>query len=162
MKDYLAEDFVMGKLAAERGYGVILSSYVIEHRIGAQTVRRQPAAPAALEPQHAPFAPVGLRRPDLHPSPAAGSAVVRRAAPWWPVLAPTVVFRAAAAWATAVYVLRDPLDSPPAWWLVPLQDTASFLVWLAGFFGNTILWRGRKYNLQADGRFELVPSSRRR
>ena len=26
----------MGKLAAERGYGVILSSYVIEHRIGAQ------------------------------------------------------------------------------------------------------------------------------
>ncbi len=36
VKDYLAEDFVLGKLAAERGYGVILSSYVIEHRIGAQ------------------------------------------------------------------------------------------------------------------------------
>ena len=36
VKDYLAEDFVMGKLAAERGDGVILSSYVIEHRIGAQ------------------------------------------------------------------------------------------------------------------------------
>src|SRR5436305_2817346 len=37
VKDFLAEDFVMGKLAAERGDGVILSSYVIEHRIGAQT-----------------------------------------------------------------------------------------------------------------------------
>src|SRR5207248_2487649 len=36
VKDYLAEDFVMGKLAAQRGHGVILSSYVIEHRIGAQ------------------------------------------------------------------------------------------------------------------------------
>ena len=36
VKDFLAEDFVMGKLAAERGDGVILSSYVIEHRIGAQ------------------------------------------------------------------------------------------------------------------------------
>src|SRR5262249_35032166 len=36
VKDYLAEDFVMGKLAAERGEGVILSSYVIEHHIGAQ------------------------------------------------------------------------------------------------------------------------------
>ena len=36
VKDYLAEDFVMGKLAAERGDGVILSSYVIEHLIGAQ------------------------------------------------------------------------------------------------------------------------------
>src|SRR5581483_8979322 len=30
VKDYLAEDFVMGKLAAEAGEGVILSSYVIE------------------------------------------------------------------------------------------------------------------------------------
>ena len=36
VKDFLAEDFVMGKLAAEHGYGVILSSYVIEHRIGSQ------------------------------------------------------------------------------------------------------------------------------
>lgn len=36
VKDYLAEDFVLGKLAAERGFGVILSSFVIEHRIGAQ------------------------------------------------------------------------------------------------------------------------------
>src|SRR5947209_7639078 len=38
VKDFLAEDFVMGKLAAERGDGVILSSYVIEHHIGAQTL----------------------------------------------------------------------------------------------------------------------------
>ena len=71
------------------------------------------------------------------------------------------VLRAAAAWATAGYVLRDPLTAR-LWWLVPLQDMLSFLMWIAGFFGNTILWRGRKYYLQADGRFELVPSSRRR
>ena len=38
VKDFLAEDFVMGNLAAARGDGVILSSYVIEHRIGAQTL----------------------------------------------------------------------------------------------------------------------------
>ena len=34
LKDYLAEDFVMGKFAAEAGHGVSLSSYVIEHHIG--------------------------------------------------------------------------------------------------------------------------------
>jgi ceramide glucosyltransferase len=42
------------------------------------------------------------------------------------------------------------------WWLVPLQDVISFLIWIAGFFGNTILWRGRKYYLQPDGRFQQV------
>ncbi|HXG33435.1 MAG TPA: glycosyltransferase, partial [Bryobacteraceae bacterium] len=34
VKDYLAEDFMLGRLAAAAGVGVILSSYVIEHRIG--------------------------------------------------------------------------------------------------------------------------------
>jgi hypothetical protein len=28
---------------------------------------------------------------------------------------------------------------------------------MAGFFGSTILWRGRKYHVLRDGRFEPVP-----
>jgi ceramide glucosyltransferase len=40
---------------------------------------------------------------------------------------------------------------------VPFQDIAGFLVWIAGFFGNTILWHGRKYYLLPDGRFEPAP-----
>jgi ceramide glucosyltransferase len=67
----------------------------------------------------------------------------------------TAVFRAAAGWATAGYVLHDPL-ARRLWWLVPLQDVSGFLVWIGGFFGNTILWRGRRYYLLEDGRFELV------
>ena len=43
-----------------------------------------------------------------------------------------------------------------AWWLVPLQDLVSCAFWLAGFFGNTIAWRGRKYCLQPDGKFKLI------
>ena len=75
---------------------------------------------------------------------------------WWPVAALTVVLRAVAAVATAGVVLRDPLTAR-LWVLLPLQDLLSFAMWVAGFFGNTILWRGRKYYLQADGRFQLVP-----
>ena len=43
MKDYLAEDFVLGKFAAEAGHGVILSSYVVEHHIGSSNFRSNAA-----------------------------------------------------------------------------------------------------------------------
>jgi ceramide glucosyltransferase len=156
VKDYLAEDFVMGKLAAERGYGVILSSYVIEHAIGAQ--------PFAANMRHRlrwnrstrrsrPWGYIG----QVFTNPLPPALLLCAVKPeWWPVLAVTALFRAAAGWATAGQVLHDPLTRR-LWWLTPLQDIASFLVWMAGFFGNTILWRGRKYYLLPDGRFEPVP-----
>jgi len=75
---------------------------------------------------------------------------------WWMVAAVTVVLRAGAAAATAGYVLRDDGLTARLFFLVPVQDLLSFAMWVAGFFGNTILWRGRRYYLQADGRFELV------
>ena len=43
LKDYLAEDFAMGKFAAEAGHGVMLSSYVIEHHIGSTDWRQNAA-----------------------------------------------------------------------------------------------------------------------
>ena len=37
---------------------------------------------------------------------------------------------------------------------MPVQDLLAFFMWIAGFFGNHIVWRGRKYLLHPDGRFE--------
>lgn len=156
VKDYLAEDFVMGKLAAERGGGVILSSYAIEHRIGAQ--------PFAANMRHRlrwnrstrrsrPWGYIG----QVFTNPVPLALLLCAVKPeWWPVLGVTALVRAAAGWATAGYVLHDPLTRR-LWWLTPLQDIASFLMWIAGFFGNTIVWRGHKYYLLPDGRFEPMP-----
>jgi ceramide glucosyltransferase len=153
VKDYLAEDFVMGKLAAERGEGVVLSSYVIEHRIGSQ--------PFAANWRHRlrwnrstrrsrPWGYVG----QVFTNPLPLALLLWAVSPvWWPAVVLTAAFRATAAWATAGHALRDPL-ARRLWWLIPLQDLLSFLVWIAGFFGNTILWRGRKYCLLPDGRFQ--------
>ena len=82
------------------------------------------------------------------------------APPLWPVAALSIVLRGVSAWACAGWVLRDRL-TPRRCWLLPIQDILSFLVWIAGFFGNHIAWRGRRYVLHADGTFEPSPSTRR-
>lgn len=157
LKDYLAEDFVMGKLAAEAGYGVILSSCIIEHHIGSQAFRASLRHRLRWNRGTRRSRPWGyLGQVFTNPLPLALLACAWRPA-WWPVLAITAVFRAMAAWAVAGWILHDPLTRR-RWWLVPLQDIVSVLVWIGGFFGNTILWRGRKYHLCADGRFEPVES----
>jgi ceramide glucosyltransferase len=155
VKDYLAEDFVMGKLAAERGDGVILSSYVIEHRIGSQGFAANVRHRLRWNRSTRRSRPAGYVG-QLFTNPLPLAVLLWLARPeWWPVAAVTMLFRAASGWATAELALRDPL-TPRLWWLVPIQDIASFLGWIGGFFGNTILWRGRRYYLLPDGRFEQV------
>ena len=155
VKDFLAEDFVMGNLAAAHGDGVILSSYVIQHRIGAQPLAANLRHRLRWNRSTRRSRPAGYVG-QLFTNPLPLALLLCAIKPeWWPAVAATVTLRAAAAWATAGYVLRDPLTAR-LFFLVPLQDLLSFVMWLAGFFGNTILWRGRKYYLQADGRFVLV------
>jgi ceramide glucosyltransferase len=153
VKDYLAEDFVMGKLAAERGYGVILSSYVIEHHIGGQHFLANLKHRLRWNRSTRRSRPWGyLGQVFTCPVPLALLLCAVQPA-WWPLGAAALAFRPIAAWTTACLVLGDPLVRR-YWWLAPLQDIASFLVWLGGFFGNTILWRDRRYYLLPDGRFE--------
>jgi ceramide glucosyltransferase len=155
LKDFLAEDFVMGKLAAEAGYKVILSSYVIDHRIGSQpfgaNLRHRLRWNRSTR-RSRPWGYVGQVFTNPLP-PALLLCAIRPE--WWPLWLAAAVLRAAAAWATASAVLRDPLTRR-RWWLLPVQDFASFAVWIGGFFGNTILWRGRRYVLLRDGRFEVI------
>lgn len=155
VKDFLAEDFVMGKLAAERGDGVILSSYVIEHRIGAQSLAANLKHRLRWNRSTRRSRPAGYVG-QLFTIPLPLALLLWIVQPgWWPLAAATVLLRAVAGWATAGLVLRDPLTAR-LFWLVPLQDVISFAMWIGGFFGNTILWRGRKYYLRPDGRFEPV------
>jgi ceramide glucosyltransferase len=151
VKDYLAEDFVMGKLAAERGWGVILSSYVIEHRIGSQRFWANLKHRIRWNRSTRRSRPAGyVGQLFTNPLPLALILVAVEPA-WWPVAVETLLLRGAAAVSTARL-----LGARLPWLLLPLQDVASFLVWIAGFFGNKIQWRGRRYYLRPDGRFDLA------
>jgi len=156
LKDYLAEDFVMGKFAAEAGHGVTLSSYVIEHHIGSSPDFRHNAAHRIRWTRSTRRSrPVGyLGQLFTMPVPLAVLVTAWNSS-WWPVLPVTVAIRGVAAWTVAELVLR----SRPNWLLLPLEDIAGFCFWIAGFFGNTIVWRGRRYRLESDGRFTLISSS---
>ncbi|HYP14233.1 MAG TPA: glycosyltransferase, partial [Bryobacteraceae bacterium] len=152
LSQYLAEDFVLGNAAAEKGWTVLLSSYVVEHRIGSQSLGanfRHRLRWFRSTRRSRPAGYVGLLF--TNPLPLAMLATPF----WWPVLPITMMIRTVAAYATAGWILRDPLTLR-RFYLVPLQDLLSFVFWIAGFFGNTIVWRGRRYKLLQDGRFELV------
>lgn len=157
VKDYLAEDFMLGRLAAEAGLGVGLSRYVVDHHIGGTAMRENFTHRLRWCRSTRCSRPAGyVGQVFTNPTPLI-LLLLALAPHWWPVCAAAAALRAAAAWATAGPVLRDPLTAR-RWWLLPVQDLLSFLFWAAGFFGNTIRWRGRQYVLHPDGRF--TPTTR--
>lgn len=152
LKDYLAEDFVLGKFAAEAGHGVILSSYVIEHHIGDSTLAENIAHRLRWSRSTRRSRPSGYVG-QLFTMPVPLALIACAVLPkLWPLAVVTLCVRAIAAYVVSAKVLRAKLN----WLLVPIEDVMGFLFWVAGFFGNTVVWRGRRYRLRADGRFELV------
>ena len=152
LKDYLAEDFVLGKFAAEAGHGVILSSYVIEHHIGDSTLAENIAHRLRWARSTRRSRPLGYAG-QLFTMPVPLALIACAVAPrLWPVSLLTVAVRALAAYVVSARVLRTRIN----WLLVPIEDLLGFIFWISGFFGNTVVWRGRRYRLRADGRFELL------
>jgi ceramide glucosyltransferase len=153
LKDYLAEDFMLGQLAARAGRGVDLSSYVIEHHIGSQPFAANAAHRLRWCRSTRRSRPAGYIGQLLtNPTPLAVGLWIAAPA-LMPIAATTLLLRALAAWWVAGRVLHDPLAAR-YWYLIPVADLASFAFWIAGFFGNNIHWRGRTYYLHRDGRFE--------
>jgi ceramide glucosyltransferase len=152
LKDYLAEDFVMGKFAAEAGLGVILSAGVVEHHIGSTDFIDNAAHRLRWTRSTRRSRPWGYAgQLFTMPLPLA-IALLAVDASYWPLALAALAIRFLAAYVISARVLHAKLT----WLLLPVEDLAVFCFWAAGFFGKTILWRGRRYKLHSDGRFELV------
>jgi ceramide glucosyltransferase len=155
LKDYLAEDFVMGKFAAEAGHGVILSTYVVEHHIGSASFRQNAMHRLRWARSTRRSRPAGYVG-QLFTMPLPLALLTCLAVPaWWPLLPAAFLVRALAAYVVSNRVLHSRIN----FLLLPIEDLMTFCFWIAGFFGNTILWRGRRYRLYRDGRFELIPAT---
>lgn len=153
VKDYLGwEDFMLGRIAAELGFGVGFSSYVVEHRIGTQTFHQSLAHRLRWARTNSRSRPAGyIGQLFTHPIPLAVLACLGFPA-LWPLAAGAVCLRAIMAWTVSRAVLRAPV----AWLLLPAQDFFSFGFWIAGFFGSSVRWRGESYTLNRDGTVRLT------
>ena len=154
LQEFLAEDFVIGHRAAELGHEVLLSSAMIEHRIGSQSMLHNLSHRLRWARSTRRSRPAGYwGQVFTYPLPLALLLWTTLGAAW-PIVLLAVVLRIGAAFATSELVLHDPVLRRQ-WWLLPVQDLLGFLVWIGGFLGDTIVWRNRKCTLLRDGRLQV-------
>jgi ceramide glucosyltransferase len=158
MANYLADDFVLGKWAAQAGYKVVLSPHVVNHQVLGEDFRscflhRLRWARSARFSR--PWGYVG--QVFTYPVPAALllAAMGPHSAAMAAVLVATIAVRCLAALAVGWGVLRD-RHALRSWWLVPVQDLLSFAVWCGGFTGRYVQWRDTRYRVWRGGRFEPI------
>lgn len=152
LKDYLAEDFVLGQRVTARGWHSMLSSYVVEHRIGSESMAVNFAHRMRWNRSTRRSRPFGyLGQFFTNPLPVLLAV--------WPLtgfevgfLGAALMLRFTVAFATQNGVLNEN-PKPQHLYQLPLQDLLSFVFWVAGFFGNSIQWRGQDYRLHKDGTF---------
>jgi ceramide glucosyltransferase len=149
LQQYLAEDFVMGKRLSQRGHRVVLSSYPIEHRIGSQGFGLNIAHRLRWNRSTRRSRPVGyVGQIFMHPLPLAMLLCAWRL-DWWPAALGAIVVRYLSAWRTS-----RAIGAELSYLWLPVQDLLSFAMWVAGFFGNEITWRARRFTIDRSGRFE--------
>jgi hypothetical protein len=59
-------------------------------------------------------------------------------------LAAYMLLRTLVAWTVGVWGVRDDTVRRKLW-LIPLRDAANFIVWIAGLFGDRVVWSGVQY-----------------
>lgn len=148
--DCLADDYEIGRAVRRQGLNIVIPPGRVTHTCGedslaafmdheirwARTVRR-------IDPPG--YAGSGI----THPLPLA---LIAAAALGFSPISIGLVF--------AILVLRvgskfriDGITGTSAgpWWLVPASDMLSFIVFLASFLSNTVVWQGRRFRVGRDG-----------
>ena len=147
VKDYISEDYMLGRIASEEGFVVGFSSYVIEHRIGSDTLLQNIAHRVRWARTSRRSRPAGyVGQFFTHPLPVSALITLICHA-CWPLLVVSGILRILMAWFVSVRILAARVP----WLLLAVQDALGFGFWLAGFFGRSVTWRGQRYRINRDG-----------
>jgi ceramide glucosyltransferase len=163
LRDYCADDFVMGALTHEAGSKVVLSHYVIDHIVLNRTARQSllhqlrwmKSSRFSRRIGHIgtgltfamPFGLLGLVAGWMSGTWALGLGLFGFA------YANRVLQALAVGWG----VTRDRCSALYCW-LYPVRDLLGFMLWCGSFSGSEIIWRGERYRLVSGGL--MVPKDR--
>ena len=157
LKDLLADDFYLGRMVAERGYQVRLSSSIVtltceetrfaqfwHHQLRwARTYRSARPESIATILINGTFWALLLAIASGFSLGALG------------ILAGVLASRTAMAAVVAGKMLRIP-QALSDLWIVPIKDLVMAGIWFASLVGNEVDWGGRRYQLLSGGRMEEI------
>jgi len=146
--DYLADDYQLGHRIHALRLKCVLSDVIVETHLGggwrevwahqvrwARTIRVTKC-----------FGYLGLPVTN-----ATLWAVIAAACGRWDLAAALLAVRMMMAITAGWFVMRS-RDVVRLWWVIPARDLFGFAVWLAGLFGNSVVWRGERLRLNRQGR----------
>jgi ceramide glucosyltransferase len=144
--DYLGDDYELGRRIAATGKRVVLSKAVVQTFLPPYTF------PAFFSHQLRWARTIRASRPGGYagllftfalPWALLTVALTRGTAWAWGMLLGTAAARTGMAIVVRQFVLREKLE--PFLFMLPVRDVIGAAVWLAGWFGNRITWRGEKF-----------------
>lgn len=153
--DYLADDYMLGKLVSDQGYRVHLSSYVVENVIADQSFKalflrelRWARTIRAVQPFGYALSFVMYSIPLAILAGFLDDVTLDTDFFEFGFVLFAIALRLA-----LHFIARNVLEvrRGPAPWLVPVRDLLSFLVWVIGLLGRGVVWRGRAFSVDSEG-----------
>jgi ceramide glucosyltransferase len=160
LADYLADDFMLGNLIERSGYEVRLSNHVVEtamQPVGLAGMLRHQLRWARSTRISRPMGYLGLILTYGTALALLTVAVDRASSLSLLLLAVTLVIRLAMGWLIGVHWLEDGILKKN-FWLLPVRDVLSFLIWCSSWVGRRVEWRGRLFEVERDGKMIRVRS----
>ncbi len=161
MVDYFSDDYELGNRIAARGHRVELIpqavSIVYPHQTLGEAFRHQLRWNLSIRFSR-PGGHLGLLFTQGLPLAILGAVAAPTFALSATILMAYLILRFAVAWSVGARGMRDELVRRE-FWLLPVRDAFAFVVWVASFFPQRIVWRGQEFQVR-DKKLAAVPPSR--
>jgi ceramide glucosyltransferase len=152
----LADDYLLGNLPAKLGYQVVLSSYIVNHEIGEESVKdywlRQVRWYRCIRVERF-WGYLGI----IFTQGTVISILILIVSgfSFTGIILSLVllILRLYTAYFVGLKILQDP-TAEKYLGLVFITDLLRFVIWLTALFGNTIEWRGKKFKLIKGGKLQ--------